>query len=126
MKKQIEQVKEFHKAFNLTESQNYKLNQRVCLLRYSLAIEELQEYLIGCGEKDEVEIADALGDQLYILLGTIISHGLEDKIEAIFDEIHRSNMTKLDANGKPIYREDGKVKKSDLFEEPNLEKILTS
>lgn len=126
MKKQIKQVKEFHKAFNLIESQNYKLNQDVYLLRYSLALEELQEYLIGCGKKDEVEIADALGDQLYILLGTIISHGLEDKIEAIFDEIHRSNMTKLDANGKPIYREDGKVKKSDLFEEPNIEKILTS
>lgn len=126
MKKQINQVKEFHKVFNLTESQNYKLNQGVCLMRYLLALEELQEYLIGCGEKNEVEIADALGDQLYILLGTIISHGLEDKIEAIFDEIHRSNMTKLDADGKPLYREDGKVKKSDLYEEPDIESILVS
>ncbi|HBK83253.1 MAG TPA: hypothetical protein DDZ41_06600, partial [Flavobacterium sp.] len=61
--------------------------------------------------KDLVEIADALGDMLYILCGTILEHGLQHKIEAIFDEIQRSNMRNLDENGKQIYSEDGKVMK---------------
>lgn len=125
MKKQLEQVKEFHKAFKIEESQKYKnFPLLVASLRYKLAAEEIQEYWEAAADNNEVSIADALGDQLYILLGTIISHGLEDKIEAIFDEIHKSNMSKLDENGNPIYREDGKVKKSNLFKEPNLKAIL--
>jgi predicted HAD superfamily Cof-like phosphohydrolase len=61
---------------------------------------------------------------LYILCGTIIEHGLQDKIEAIFAEIQRSNMSKLDVNGKPIYREDGKVIKGPNYSKPNFEAIL--
>jgi predicted HAD superfamily Cof-like phosphohydrolase len=124
MLKQLEQVKEFHEAFKITGTQNYKENPEVYHLRCNLGIEELVEYKEACEQKDNIEIADALGDQLYILLGTIISHGLEDKIEAIFDEIHKSNMSKLDENGEPIYRADGKVTKSKLFKEPNLKAIL--
>ena len=71
-----------------------------------------------------VEIADALGDQLYILCGTILKHGLQDKIIEIFQEIQRSNMSKLDAEGKPIYREDGKVMKSNLYFKPDIKSIL--
>ena len=71
-----------------------------------------------------VEIADALGDQLYILCGTILRHGLQDKIVEVFEEIQRSNMSKLDANGKPIYREDGKVLKSELYFKPNILSVL--
>jgi predicted HAD superfamily Cof-like phosphohydrolase len=71
-----------------------------------------------------VEIADALGDQLYILCGTILRHGLQDKIVEVFEEIQRSNMSKLDADGKPIYREDGKVLKSDRYFKPNIAAIL--
>ena len=67
---------------------------------------------------------DALGDQLYILCGTILRHGLQDKIVEVFEEIQRSNMSKLDANGKAIYREDGKVLKSELYFKPNIKKIL--
>jgi predicted HAD superfamily Cof-like phosphohydrolase len=61
---------------------------------------------------------------LYILCGTIIAHGFQDKIEAIFDEIQRSNMSKLGIDGKPIYREDGKVLKGPGYFKPDLKKIL--
>lgn len=61
---------------------------------------------------------------LYILCGTIIAHGFQGKMEAIFDEIQRSNMSKLGADGKPIYREDGKVLKGPNYFKPNIEKIL--
>ena len=80
----------------------------------NLIKEENEEYLEACKNNDIIEIADALGDQLYILFGTILKHGLEHKIEEVYDEIHRSNMSKLDENGRPIYREDGKVLKSNL------------
>jgi predicted HAD superfamily Cof-like phosphohydrolase len=73
-----------------------------------------------------VEIADALGDQLYILFGTILRHGLQYKIEEVFDEIQRSNMSKLDDKGEPIFREDGKILKSALYFKPNIKKILES
>jgi predicted HAD superfamily Cof-like phosphohydrolase len=61
---------------------------------------------------------------LYILCGTILSHGLQHKIEEVFEEIQRSNMSKLDKDGNPIYREDGKVLKSDQYFKPDLAKIL--
>ena len=86
--------------------------------------EENEEYLDAVKDGDLVEIADALGDQLYILCGTILKHGLQDKITEVFEEIQRSNMSKLDKNGNPIYREDGKVLKSDLYFKPNIAKII--
>ncbi|MFM8596376.1 MAG: hypothetical protein ACKOBN_04705, partial [Flavobacteriales bacterium] len=91
---------------------------------YNLMKEENEEYLEAAKNGDLVEIADALGDQLYILCGTILRHGLQDMIEPIFQEIQRSNMSKLDENGKPIYREDGKVLKSALYFKPDISKIL--
>ncbi|MCA1762133.1 MAG: nucleoside triphosphate pyrophosphohydrolase family protein, partial [Flavobacteriales bacterium] len=93
-------------------------------LRYKLMREENEEYLEAARNGDLVEIADALGDMLYILCGTILKHGLEGKIEAVFKEIQRSNMSKLDENGKPIYREDGKVLKSKLYFKPQIADIL--
>ena len=59
-------------------------------------------------------------DDLFVLLGTIIKHGLQDKIEPIFNEIHRSNMSKLDDEGNPIYNEEGKVLKGKNYKEPDL------
>jgi len=61
---------------------------------------------------------------LYILCGTILEHGLQHKISEVFDEIQRSNMSKLGEDGKPIYREDGKVLKGPNYFRPNFEKIL--
>ena len=86
--------------------------------------EENDEYLEAAKNGDLAEVADALGDQLYILCGTILKHGLQHKIAEVFEEIQRSNMSKLDADGKPIYREDGKVLKSELYFKPDIRSIL--
>ena len=73
---------------------------------------------------DLIEVADALGDMLYILCGTILSHGMQHKITEVFNEIQRSNMSKLGSDGKPIYREDGKVLKGPNYFKPNIASIL--
>ena len=86
--------------------------------------EENEEYLEAAKSGDLVEVADALGDMLYILCGTMLAHGMQNKIEEIFQEIQRSNMSKLDVDGKPIYREDGKVLKSNQYFKPNILAIL--
>ena len=86
--------------------------------------EENNEYLEAAKKGDLVEVADALGDQLYILCGTILKHGMQHKIEEVFAEIQKSKMSKLDENGKAIYREDGKILKYDLYFKPNIKKIL--
>jgi predicted HAD superfamily Cof-like phosphohydrolase len=65
-----------------------------------------------------------LGDMLYILCGTIIEHGMQDKIEEIFDEIQKSNLSKLGEDGKPIYRNDGKVMKGPNYFKPDISKVL--
>jgi predicted HAD superfamily Cof-like phosphohydrolase len=86
--------------------------------------EENEEYLEACKNGDLVEIADALGDMLYIWCGTVLKHGLQDIISEVFDEIQRSNMSKLDENGKPIFRHDGKVLKGAHYFKPNIRAIL--
>ena len=96
------------------------------MLRFNLMKEENEEYLEAAQNNDLVEVADALGDMLYILCGTIIEHGMQDKIEEVFNEIQRSNMSKLGADGKPIYREDGKVLKGPNYFKPNIKEILSS
>lgn len=126
MQKQLEAVKLFHTTYGLGVSENMKadLGTQKNNLRFELMKEENEEYLEAVQNNDIVEIADALGDMLYILCGTILEHGLQHKIEAVFDEIHRSNMSKLDENGKPIFREDGKVLKSNLYFRPDISKFL--
>ena len=126
IKKPIKAVTEFHNAFRLNVEHKPKsdISSEITELRYNLMKEENEEYLQAVKSNDLIEIGDALGDMLYILCGTIISHGFQDKIEAIFDEIQRSNMSKLGADGKPIYREDGKVLKGPNYFKPDIEKIL--
>ncbi len=122
----INSVKIFHEAFLIenNETPTAELSEEDYMLRYRLIQEENKEYLEACKEGDLVEIADALGDQLYILFGTILKHGLQYKIEEIFDEIQRSNMSKLGEDGQPIYREDGKVLKGENYFKPDIESIL--
>lgn len=122
----IAEVEKFHDSFGIQNhyQPNTNLTQDEIKLRFDLMKEENEEYLEAAKNGDIVEIADALGDQLYILCGTILKHGLQDKIEEVFAEIQRSNMSKLDENGNPIYREDGKVMKSSLYFKPNIEKVL--
>lgn len=122
----INKVKEFHKTFKLEfhESPIAEIDPAIIELRHRLMQEENDEYLEACRKNDLIQIADALGDKMYILFGSIIAHGLQDKIEEIFDEIHRSNMSKLDESGKPIYRADGKIMKSKNYFLPQIEEIL--
>ena len=126
IKKEIDSVKLFHKKFNIDylDEPTANIPEEIKQLRFKLMEEENLEYLKATRENDLVEIADALGDMLYILCGTIISHGLQNKIEEIFQEIQSSNMSKLGKNGKPIYREDGKVLKGPNYFKPNIRKIL--
>lgn len=128
MKSKLAAVTKFHKTFklntndapiaNITETRN--------LLRFNLMKEENEEYLEAANNNDLVEVADALGDMLYILCGTIIEHGMQDKIEEVFNEIQRSNMSKLGEDGMPIYREDGKVLKGPNYFKPNIAGILNN
>lgn len=126
MKHKIAAVSEFHQAFGLGILQNPTANLGIekNLLRYELMREENEEYLEAANAGDMVEVADALGDMLYILCGTIIEHGMQHKIEAVFNEIQRSNMSKLGPDGCPIYREDGKVLKGPNYFKPNIKEIL--
>ena len=126
MKNKIAAVSEFHKAFGLgmKESPTANLGIKKNLLRYELMREENEEYLEAANNNDLMEVADALGDMLYILCGTIIEHGMQHKIEEVFNEIQRSNMSKLGDDGKPIYREDGKVLKGPNYFKPNIQSIL--
>ncbi|EZH72887.1 putative HAD superfamily Cof-like phosphohydrolase [Aquimarina sp. EL_43] len=126
MKDKIAAVQEFHTSFKL----GYKnepiadLGEAKNTLRFNLMKEENEEYFEAAQNNDLVEVADALGDMLYILCGTIIEHGMQHKIEEVFNEIQRSNMSKLGEDGQPIYREDGKVLKGPNYFKPNIKEIL--
>tara|TARA_B110000967_G_C18837733_1_gene537689 strand:+ start:1210 stop:1596 length:387 start_codon:yes stop_codon:yes gene_type:complete len=126
MKKQIKHVAEFHDVFQIGNELEplASVGKPTYTLRYNLMKEENDEYLEACENNDLIEIADALGDQLYILCGTILKHGLQHKIEEVFEEIQKSNMSKLDAAGNPIFREDGKILKGENYFKPNIKKIL--
>lgn len=121
-----QKVADFHDAFGIPNAAHptEKLSQKQIDLRFRLMDEENNEYKEAAENNDLVEIADALGDKLYILLGTIMSHGMQHIITDVFEEIHRSNMSKLGEDGKPIIREDGKVLKGNNYFKPNLKRIL--
>jgi predicted HAD superfamily Cof-like phosphohydrolase len=124
----IDMVKEFHEAFRIRNEENpiAEIGEKDYMLRYKLMREENEEYLEAAQNGDLIEIADACGDMLYILCGTLLKHGLQHKIEEVFREIQLSNMSKLDTNGEPIYREDGKVLKSDKYFKPDIKTILNN
>ncbi|MEE9407194.1 MAG: nucleoside triphosphate pyrophosphohydrolase family protein [Polaribacter sp.] len=126
MKNKIAAVHAFHTAFkiNIQDKPTTTISTDRKKLRFELMKEENEEYLEAAENNDLVEVADALGDMLYILCGTIIEHGMQDKIEEVFNEIQRSNMSKLGEDGKPIYREDGKVLKGPNYFKPNIKEIL--
>ena len=125
MKNQLDAVERFHKAFSQEFAQYpFILDEDKFMLRHRLMAEENDEYLEACQNRDIKGIADALGDQMYILCGTIIKHGLQHVIEDIFYEIHQSNMSKLGPDGKPILREDGKILKGERYFKPDISKFL--
>lgn len=127
MEKQINQVLEFYKAFKhpIETEPKFMIMDRA-IMRHRLLDEEVVELFGAAAENDLVEVADAIADCFYILIGTAIEYGIAEKLPAIFDEVHRSNMSKLDDFGNPIYREDGKVLKSNNYTPPNLKDIVWS
>ncbi len=126
IKNELNAVAKFHDAFGIESADSPSVNipDQTILLRFNLMKEENEEYLEAAQKNDLVEVADALGDMLYILCGTILSHGMQHKITDVFKEIQRSNMSKLGPDGKPIYREDGKVLKGPNYFKPDIAAIL--
>ncbi len=118
-------VEEFHRVFGLpaADRPTAEVPSDLVAIRVKLLQEELAEYQAAAEAHDVVALADALTDMLYVLLGTYVTHGMQGAAAALFDEVHRSNMTKLDGAGHPIVR-DGKVRKSPLFSEPELAAII--
>ncbi len=127
-KEKIEMVDQFHQSFRIPRRDFPSIEPDAAIfeLRHRLLEEENNEYLQACREVDLTAIADSIGDMLYVLLGTAVNHGLQNHLEAVFDEIHRSNMSKLDENGNPVVREDGKILKSPLYFRPDLRKFFDS
>jgi len=127
MKNLFSKVGEFNKAFNVPEQkkQNPNIPDLDRLLYYKLTREENEEYLDAVIARDMVEVADALTDELYILIGKFRKHGIDSETaQKLFDEVHRSNMSKLDLEGKPILREDGKVLKGAGYFKPDIKGAL--
>jgi predicted HAD superfamily Cof-like phosphohydrolase len=125
MLEQLNKVAEFHKVFKQQDSKwPQNLSEPEAVLRYKLMAEENEEYLQACAENSLVEIADALGDKLYILCGTILKHGMQHIIEDVFNEIHASNMSKVGPNGEAVIREDGKILKGEGYFKPDLTKFI--
>ena len=135
MQKQLEQVAIFQRAFGQNvETLPTLINKETARLRYDLMKEENEEYLEAVENNDLVEVYDALVDQYYILCGTILEHGMQNIIEKGFEEVQRSNMSKLDEVGLPIINGEngvldesrplGKILKSKNYSEPNLKQFL--
>jgi predicted HAD superfamily Cof-like phosphohydrolase len=116
-------VREFMDVFGQEVKDTPKLPKRsVQALRVKLIAEELKELREALKDKDIVEVADALTDILYVTYGAGLAFGID--LDKCFAEVQRSNMTKLGGDGKPLYREDGKIKKGPNYEDPDLKTIL--
>jgi predicted HAD superfamily Cof-like phosphohydrolase len=125
MQQQLNDVLEFHSKFEVNiEAKPVIPSTPRCELRENLIREEAHELLKAIANKDIEKVADGIVDLIYVTLGTAIEFGLQDVIIDCWKEIQRSNMSKLDDNGRPIKREDGKVLKSDNFTKPDLFKII--
>lgn len=125
MKEQIKQVETFRETFKIgVNHEPTLLPIAVSYLHHNLLLEEVQEYKEAVDSHDIVEVADALIDIMYICIGAAVHHGLQHHLEEMFSAVQASNMSKLDADGNPIYREDGKIMKSNRFFKPDIAKIL--
>ena len=122
----LDQVQEFHDTYGLpVETEQTCGNEQTKLLRINLLQEELDELKEALGNDDMVETLDALIDLQYVLDGAFLSFGMQDVKGVAFDEVHRSNMSKLGEDGKPIHREgDGKVMKGPNYFKPDLAQFI--
>ena len=119
----FDSVKKFMKTFGQEVKEKAEFpSERITQLRYDLIKEELDELKIAINEKDIKEVADALTDILYVTYGAGHSFGID--LDKCFQEVQNSNMSKLGADGKPIYNENGKVMKGPNYFKPNLNKFV--
>ena len=122
----LEQVQEFHETYGLPVRSDIDLScEQTKQLRINLLQEELDELKEALANDDPQETLDALIDLQYVLDGAFLSFGMQAVKDIAFDEVHRSNMSKLGADGKPIRREgDGKVMKGPNYFAPDLSKFI--
>lgn len=113
----------FMETFNQKVADTPRLvDESTAYLRLNLIKEEVEELKQAIEQNDLTGIADALTDILYVTYGAGAAYGID--LDSCFEEVHRSNMSKLGVDGKPIYRQDGKVLKGPNYSPPNLDKIL--
>lgn len=116
IRKMAQQVRSFQKASGqVVNKKPADLEVKEVQLRYDLMREENIEYQDAGLSKNKVEVLDACVDQLYILLGTINAHGLQDLIGPAFELVHKNNMTKVGPDGKVLRNPDGKILKPQGF-----------
>ncbi len=122
----LSQVQEFHETYGLPVEDELNISdEKTKQLRINLLQEELDELKEALAANDPVETLDALIDLQYVLDGAFLSFGLQDVKTAAFNEVHRSNMSKLGEDGKPIRREsDGKVMKGPNYFKPDMTQFI--
>lgn len=120
----LARVLDFHEAFDLPREPlpTSHVGDTLAQLRVRLLREEVEEFADATERRDLVAVADALADVVYVAYGSAVTYGID--LDAVVREVHRSNMSKLDANGRPVLREDGKVLKSERYEPPNVATVI--
>ena len=118
-------VARFHEAFGLPRASrpDADIPAELAKLRVDLLVEETGEFADASAKNDIVGIADALANIVYVAYGAAVTYGID--LDAALREVHRSNMSKLDEQGHPVYREDGKVLKSARYRPPDISGILS-
>lgn len=117
-----EMVKEFHRTYGVPIADKPgMLDPERSRMRKEILREEFEEYR-SAHNRDLVETADALADMVYVIYGTALEYGIP--LDDVLAEVHRSNMSKLGADGKPVYREDGKVLKGPSYFPPDIEGVM--
>lgn len=115
----------FHSKFNSPVGEKLQfISEDRSKLRYDMILEELNEYKGAIENNDMVEICDAIVDILYLTYGTAVEHGMKEKLDLMFKEVQDSNMSKLGEDGKPMFREDGKIMKGPNYFKPNLAQFI--
>ena len=115
----LEKVKEFMNTFGQEVKTSPEFpDEKIVELRKKLIEEEFNEFKDAISDNNIIEVADALCDQIVVVLGAGAAFGID--LDKCFDEVHRSNMSKLSEDGKPIYNEYGKVMKGPNYSPPDL------
>ena len=116
----------FHRAFNHPVGLNYPKPSAIVdgekNLRRTLIQEEFKELMYAISNQEDDEVLKELCDLVYVCVGFAVTYGWS--FDTAFNRVHKSNMSKLDTEGNPLYREDGKVIKSDCYEPPKLANLV--